>query len=258
MADHNPLNLTDKIVLLTGARGFLGMHFTKALQEAGATVVTADITGNPDLEMDVTDQASVDQGIAKVVKDHGRLDVVINNAAIDPKFDATADHNAVTFENYPESAMQQSVNVNLLGTWRVCKAAIKQMKQQGPSTSSGLKGTIVNISSFYGVTPPKQEIYPAGTEKPVDYGMTKAGVIMLTRHIAAQFGSSGIRANALAPGGVLNKQDQDFQERYAAHTSLGRMNTPGEIADALLFLASDASSGMTGETLVADAGWSSR
>jgi len=133
----------------------------------------------------------------------------------------------------------------------VCKTAVKYMKEQGG-------GNIVNVASFYGVTPPRQEIYPAGKEKPVDYPMTKAALIMLTRHIASQFGQDGIRSNALAPGGVLNNHDESFVKKYSAHTAMKRMNDPAEIAEAMLFLASEASSGMTGETLVVDCGWRSR
>ena len=147
--------------------------------------------------------------------------------------------------------MHQSIDVNLLGAWRVCKAAVSHMQTVGG-------GTIVNVASFYGVTPPRQEIYPDGTEKPADYGMTKAGLIMLTQHIASQFGRAGIRANVLAPGGVQRNHDETFVAAYSEHTSLGRMNTPEEVADALVFLCSDASRGMTGETLVVDAGWRSR
>ena len=119
-------------------------------------------------------------------------------------------------------------------------------------------GNVVNVASFYGITPPRQEIYPQDTEKPVDYPITKAAIVMLTRHIASQFGREGIRCNALAPGGVLNKHDEEFQKKYAAHTSLGRMSDPEEVADTLLFLASDASRGMTGEVVAVDGGWSSR
>ena len=251
MANHSSFDCTKKVVLLTGAAGFLGVHFTRALREAGAAVVTSDIAGKVDLKLDVTDQASVDAAFEQVIKEHGKIDVVINNAAINPKFDADAPQNTLAFVNYPEEAMRQSVEVNLLGAWRMCKTAVKHMQEAGG-------GNIVNIASFYGVTPPRQEIYQEGTEKPVDYAITKAGLIMLTRHIASQFGRQGIRANALAPGGVRNKQDDEFQQRYSANTSLGRMAEPEEVADALLFLVSDASRGMTGETLVVDGGWSSR
>lgn len=244
-------DLTGKVVLLTGGAGFLGGYFIKALRGAGATVVVTDITGDVDVELDVTDQASIDDAFAKIVAEQGKIDVVINNAAIDPKFDADADQNMKSFINYPEEAMKQSIEVNLLGAWRVCKAAVKHML-----ATNG--GNIVNVASFYGVTPPRQELYPEGTEKSVDYPMTKAGLIMLTRHMASQFGRQGIRVNALAPGGVIKGHDKDFQNKYGAHTSLGRMSAPEEVAEALVFLVSDASRGMTGETLTVDGGWASR
>jgi len=246
-----PFGLTSKVVLLTGGAGFLGGYFTKALRRAGATVVVTDITDGADVKLDVTDQGSIDAAFEKIIAEHRKIDVVINNAAINPMFDADADQNKMTFVNYPEEAMQKSVEVNLLGAWRVCKAAVKHMLENNG-------GSIVNIASFYGVTPPRSEIYPAGTEKTVAYAMTKAALIMLTRQMASQFGRQGIRVNALAPGGVLRKQDEDFQKSYGANTSLGRMSDPEEVAEALLFLVSDASRGMTGETLVVDGGWTSR
>lgn len=243
--------LVDKVVVMTGGCGFLGQYFSALLRQAGAKVVVTDVAKGAEMVMDVTDQQSIDAGLEKVRQEQGRIDAVINNAAIDPKFDVGAAVNKHEFVNYPEEAMQQSVNVNLLGTWRVCKAAIKIMREQG-------FGNIVNVASFYGVTPPRQEIYPAGTEKPVDYTLTKAGVIMLSRHIASQFGRDGIRCNVLAPGGVMKDQPKEWQERYSQHTSLGRMSTPEEVSDALLFLVGDQSRGMTGEVLVVDAGWRSR
>jgi NAD(P)-dependent dehydrogenase (short-subunit alcohol dehydrogenase family) len=253
-------DLTGKVVLLTGAAGFLGSYFVRALREAGATVMATDIAQGAEVHLDVTDQSSVDAVFHEVLQEHNRIDVVINNAAINPKFDADAPQNVLTFVDYPEEAMRASVEVNLLGAWRVCKTAVKHMLEQSPSpkASASQRGNIVNIASFYGVTPPRQEIYREGTEKPVDYAITKAGLIMLTRQIASQFGRQGIRANALAPGGVRNKQDDEFQRRYSVNTSLARMTEPEEIADALVFLVSDASRGMTGETLIVDSGWSSR
>ncbi len=249
--DTSSIDLSGQVILLTGGGGFLGNYFVKVLKAANATVIATDITKFVDKILDVRNQNSVDQVFADIMRDLGRIDTVINNAAIDPKFDTKAKKNSHTFINYPEEAMQLSIDTNLLGAWRVSKTAIRYMLAQG-------HGNIVNVASFYGLTPPRQEIYPAGTEKPVDYSITKAGIIMLTRHLASQFGRQGIRANALAPGGVLNNHAEEFQQKYAEHTSFGRMNTPEEVADALLFLVSDQSRGMTGEVLTVDAGWSSR
>lgn len=244
-------SLAGKVVILTGGCGFLGGYFSRYLRAAGAVVVVTDVTKGADMTMDVTDQRSINEVFRQVKNEQGRIDVVINNAAIDPKFDKDADQNKRAFVNYPEEAMAQSINVNMLGTWRVCKTAIQIMQKQG-------HGNIVNIASFYGVTPPRQEIYPAGTEKPVDYPMTKAAVIMLSRHIASQFGRDGIRCNVLAPGGVIKEQAKEFQEKYAGQTALGRMSTPEEVSEALLFLVGGQSRGMTGEVLVVDGGWRSR
>lgn len=245
-------SLEGKVVLLTGAAGFLGEHFAHKLHLAGATVVLTDIKRIGDgYEMDVTDQSSVESVLTRVVQQYGRIHVIVNNAAYNPSVDDQAKYQR-KFMEYPEEAMMASVQVNQLGTWRVCKAAIPHMLVAGG-------GTIVNIVSVYGVTPPRQEIYSDGMEKSVDYSMTKAAVGMLTRHIASQFGRNGIRCNALAPGGVFNHQkDAGFIERYSAQTSLGRMSDAGEVADALVFLASDASRGMTGEVLNVDGGFSSR
>src|SRR5687768_15371256 len=111
-------DLSGKVILLTGAAGFLGGYFTKALRDAGATVITSDIAGEVDLKLDVTDQSSVDAAFEQVLREHGKVDVVINNAAINPKFDVDAAKNTLKFVNYPEEAMRQSVEVNLLGAWR--------------------------------------------------------------------------------------------------------------------------------------------
>ena len=211
--------MDNEVVLITGGNGFLGGYFTDALKGAGATVVITDVDGDPDVVLDVTNQQSIDAAFESIQQQYGNIEVVINNAALDPKFDQDADQNQLTFEGYPEEAMQASLDVNLLGAWRVCKTAVSHMKKNGG-------GTIVNVASFYGVTPPRQDLYPEGTEKPVDYPISKAGLIMLTRHIASQFGKDGIRANALAPGGVEHTHDSGFKEKYAAHTALGRMNTP--------------------------------
>lgn len=241
------MQLKNKKILIVGGSGFLGKYFDQAITREGGVAIVADVSGDFDVELDVTDQKSIDTAFEQVLAEHGHLDAVVNSAALDPKFDQGVAHNQKDFMNYPEELMQKTVDVNLLGAWRVCKSAVKNKIPN-----------IVNVASFYGLTPPRQEIYPQGTEKPVDYPITKAGVIMLTRHLASQFGKDGIRCNALAPGGVLKGHAEDFQEKYAQHTSLKRMNAPEEVADSLVFLLSDSSRGMTGETLVVDNGWVSR
>src|SRR5687768_4842130 len=138
----NLFNLRGKVVLLTGGQGFLGQHFVAALREAGATVVSADIAEGADVVMDVTNKESIASAISEVIISHGKLDVVVNNAAIDPKFDASANKNSKQFENYPEELIDQSLQVNLKGYVLVAQAAVKEMLQQG-------SGHIINISSIY-------------------------------------------------------------------------------------------------------------
>lgn len=245
----NLFNLRGKVVLLTGGQGFLGQHFVAALREAGATVVSADIVAGADVVMDVTNKESIASAISEVIISHGKLDVVVNNAAIDPKFDASADKNSKQFENYPEELIDRSLQVNLKGYVLVAQAAVKEMLQQG-------SGHIINISSIYGLVGPDQRIYPEGTQKPVDYAITKGGVRLLTKWLATTYGSKGIRANTYTLGGVFKGHDQAFQENYGSRAPLGRMMQPDEVATPLVFLASDASSYMTGAELVADGGWS--
>lgn len=248
MSKSSPFNLQKKVILLTGANGFLGQHFTEALQHAGATVITTDITGSPEIELDVTNKESITTAFHTAQKKYEAIDVVINNAALDPKFDAAADKNDKVFENYPEELLNRSLDVNLKGYVLVAQEAIKHMLKQG-------HGHIINISSIYGLVGPDQNIYPTGTQKPVDYFITKGGVVMLTKFLATTYGSKGIRANTYTLGGVFKNHDEAFQQSYGARTPLGRMAKPEEVGAPLVFLASDASSYMTGGNLIVDGGW---
>ncbi len=242
------MELTNKIVLITGGKGFLGGYFIKALQEAGATVIITDRGEDADVQMDVTNASSIAAAFTKAKEMHGKIDIVINNAAIDPKFEPDAAQNTKLFENYPEELIRQSLDVNLLGYTLVAQEAVRHMLEAG-------SGNIINISSIYGVTGPDQRIYPNGTQKPVDYFLTKGGVVMLTKFLATTYGDKGIRANTLTLGGVLHGHGKEFTDAYGARTPMGRMANPEEVGGPLVFLASDASSYMTGSNLVVDGGW---
>lgn len=241
------MNLSSKTILITGGTGFLGQYFVSSLKEAGATVVTTDITDTADIKMDVTDKASITVAFDQAEAQHGPIHIVVNNAALDPKFDASADQNAKLFENYPEELIKKSLDVNLLGYTLVAQEAVRRMLSQG-------SGNIINISSIYGVVGPDQRIYPEGTQKPVDYFITKGGVVMLTKFLATTYGSKGIRANTLTLGGVFKEHGKEFTDKYGARTPLGRMANPEEVGGPLVFLASDASSYMTGANLIVDGG----
>jgi 2-deoxy-D-gluconate 3-dehydrogenase len=184
----------------------------------------------------------------------GRLDILVNSAALDPKFDP--DHRAEedgAFETYPLEAWQRALAVDLTGMFLCCQAAVKPML-------AARQGTIINLSSIYGLVAPDQRMYQRPGQppqyKPVPYSVTKAGVLGLTRYLATYFAGKNIRVNALSPGGVFNDHDDAFVDAYAARAVMGRMAEVDEIQGALLFLASDASAYMTGANLVVDGGWS--
>jgi 2-deoxy-D-gluconate 3-dehydrogenase len=205
---------------------------------------------------DITKPDSVNAMVDKVVSTFGQLDILVNSAALDPKFDPDAIKKGITpgaFEDYPLDQWNAALNVNLTGMFLVTQACVKQMLTQGK------KGNIINICSTYGLNGPDQSIYVKDGErvafKPVYYTVTKAGVLGFTKYLAAYYAGTEIRVNALTPGGVFNNHEDYFVNNYSAKTILGRMAQKDEMNGALLFLASDASSYMTGNNLIVDGGW---
>jgi len=268
----NLFDLTGRTVLLTGGAGLLGQRYTRMFLSAGANVIVADldedaavnvadeavseVSGNAiGIGLDVANKKDIIKIVDQLVSQYGTIDVLINNAAIDPKFDAgVAENRSRTFEEYPLEMWQQSLNVNLTGAFLCCQVVGAVMVTQG-------SGVIINIGSTYGLVAPNQSIYKQEGEsqqtrfKPPDYPVTKAGVSQLTRYLAAYWRGKNIRVNTLTPGGVYSQQDEEFVKRYSELTPLGRMADKDEMSGALLFLASDASSYMTGANLVVDGGW---
>lgn len=266
---QDKFNLTGKTAIVTGGIGLLGKEFCRTLAEAGASVFIADIDAGKaeayTLELasqgyaagfcgvDVTDPISVKAMVNKAVRETGRLDVFVNSAAMDPKFDASqANQSSLGFENFPVEMWRSALDVNLTGMFLCCQAAASQMATQG-------EGSMINICSTYGLVGPDQRIYIQPGQprrvKPVYYSVTKAGVLGLTRYLATYYAGTKIRTNALTPGGVYNDHDETFTQNYSARTVLGRMARLDEMNGALLFLASDASSYMTGSNVVVDGGW---
>jgi 2-deoxy-D-gluconate 3-dehydrogenase len=262
-------SLQGRVALVTGGAGLLGKEFCLTLAQAGAEVFAADLNREAadsvareiaeqglaahGIALDVTDPASVQSVVDEIVTLTGRIDVLVNSAAMDPKFDpqhATTSSNA--FETYPLGSWQDALNVNLTGPFLVSQAVARQMVKQG-------KGSIINICSTYGLGGPDQRIYEKPGQpkvfKPVYYTVTKAGILGLTKYMATYYAGSEIRVNALTPGGVFNGHDDEFVKNYAARTVIGRMAHKDEMNGALLFLAADASSYMTGGNMVVDGGW---
>jgi NAD(P)-dependent dehydrogenase (short-subunit alcohol dehydrogenase family) len=260
-------SLKDKVAVVTGALGLLGKNHCYALSEAGANVVVVDIKGNEckkfaetlttksiGVGCDITDIESVKKLKEAILKNFGKIDILVNNAAINDMFEnPTAAVEQSKFENYPLDLWQKSLDVNLTGTFLCSQVLGSEMAKAG-------KGSIINIASTYGIVAPNQSIYKKenGVQsfyKPAAYPATKGAIISFTRFLAAYWGDKGVRVNTLSPGGVENNQEEYFLKNYSEATPLGRMAKPTDYKGAIVFLASDASNYMTGANLVVDGGW---
>ncbi|MEW5830409.1 MAG: SDR family oxidoreductase [Chloroflexota bacterium] len=265
-------SLSGKTALVTGGAGLLGREFCRTLAEAGASVAVVDLNQAAaqsvaddltaagfralGLGADITRPDSVKAMTAAVVSTFGGIHVLVNSAALDPKFDPEAASKGIApgaFEDYPLEQWNAALDVNLTGMFLVTQACARQMVAQGK------KGSIINICSTYGLNGPDQRIYIKDGKrvafKPVYYTTTKAGVMGFTKYLAAYYAGTEIRVNALTPGGVFNNHEDYFVTNYSAKTILGRMAHKDEMNGALLFLASEASSYMTGNNVIVDGGW---
>ena len=258
----NIFDLTNKTVILTGAAGYLGGNYADGLSQSGANVVLADINyqGCKKLEhkirekydvdplsvkLDLTQSKSINNLVSKITKKYSSIDVLINNAA----YQGTPKIRTAGFENLTLETWNQAISVNLTGIFLLSQQIGKIMKNQK-------FGNIINISSIYGIVGADQRIYgKSGQNSAVFYAATKGAVLNLTRYLASFWNRTGIRVNTFSPGGVENKQDKNFVKNYSKKTMIGRMARNDEYVGALIFLASDASSYMTGSNLIIDGGW---
>ena len=252
-------DLRGRVALITGGAGHLGGEFARALGGAGANVVVVDVDQprvtarvqqltSDGLEnvsgivADVSDEASVTKCFSEVRDRWGRLDTLVNNAAArSPRF-------FETLEGLSLADWDVMLATNLGGVFLCTRAAVPLMRANGG-------GAIVNIASIYGVVSPDPRIYEGSKlNTPPSYPASKGGVIAFTRYVAAYHAKDGIRCNAITPGGVAAGQPEEFVRRYSARVPLGRMAEAREVAGAVLFLASDAASYVTGHNLVVDGG----
>ncbi len=264
-------DVSGRVVVVTGGMGQLGRQFTLAFLDRGARVAVFDVLTGPELatarfgerasdpnlmfcEVDVTSRASLEEALAQVVGAWGAPQVLINNAALDSPPNAPAAENG-PFETYPEASLDQVIDVNLKGVVLCCQVI-------GGAMAAAGRGSVINICSIYGLVSPDQRLYTYRAErdgrpffKPVAYSVTKSGLLNLTRYLATYWAPQGVRVNTLTFGGVFNQQDPTFLANYGAHVPLGRMAREDEYNGAVLFLASEASSYMTGSNLVIDGGW---
>lgn len=263
----NLFSLKNKTAIVTGACGLLGKEHCRALSEAGANVVVADInlqqaegfatelTGNHlALAVDVTDKESLINAKNSILQKYNSIDVLVNNAAVNDMFENPELSGFYSrFENYPLDSWAKSLEVNVTGVFLASQVFGSVMAVAG-------KGSIINIASTYGINGPDQSIYvEPGKEqeffKSPAYPATKGAIVNFTRYLAAYWGKDGVRVNTLSPGGVENGQENWFIKNYSRKTVLNRMAKPQDYKGALVFLASEASEYMTGGNLVVDGGW---
>ncbi len=251
-------DLKGEVAIVTGGNGQLGRQYVKILSEAGAEVAVFDMRGED--PVDITKKAEVARAFEKIEKLFGAATILVNNAGIDAPPNAPAS-NTGPFEDYPEEIWDAVIDSHLKGTFLISQEFLKRIKK------SGKNGSIINISSTYGVVTPDQSLYDFKRKsgetffKPVAYSVAKSGMLNFTRWLAEYCGSAKIpvRVNTLVPGGVFNGQPDEFVKEYGKRTILGRMAKEDEYNAAVLFLASNkASAYMTGSTLIVDGGWTAK
>jgi NAD(P)-dependent dehydrogenase (short-subunit alcohol dehydrogenase family) len=260
-------SLNNKVAIVTGAIGLLGKQHCLALSEAGAIVIVCDLDekacnefafslegDNLGIGVNITSPESINKLKEKVIRKYKKIDILINNAAINDMFENPARAAELSkFEYYPLELWNKSLDVNVTGTFLCSQIIGSQMAEQR-------YGSIINIASTYGIVAPDQSIYKKedGSQtfyKSPAYPVTKGAVISFTKFLAAYWGDKGVRVNSLSPGGVENNQDEYFIRNYSQRTPLGRMAAPSDYKGAIVFLASEASAYMTGANLIVDGGW---
>ena len=265
----NLFSLTGKVAVVTGGAGLLGQVFCQALVTAGANVAIIDLdkqaadktaaTMNKAetqkviaVECDITYPESVSAMVKTVVTQLGGIDILLNNAA---SKGSNLDQFFAPFENYSLQAWREVMAVNIDGLFLVAQSVGSQMKKQGG-------GSIIQVSSIYGVVAPDQRIYQ-GSEyngrpinTPAVYSVSKAAVLGLTSYLSTYWADSKIRVNTLTPGGIESGQNSEFNQKYSNRVPLGRMGEASELTGALIYLASDASSYVTGQNIIVDGGLS--
>ena len=249
------------VVVVTGGLGQLGRSYSKALTDCGARVAIVDnqLSKVEASEFglcvpgDVTNLASLREALSIIEARLGTPRGLINNAAIDTPADAPSSENG-PYESYPVEEFDRIMDVNAKGVHLCCQVFGSRMAEKG-------LGSIINVSSIYGMVSPNQKLYEYRRRrgenfyKPIAYSVSKSAVLNMSRYLATYWGGAGVRVNTITLGGVFNGQDKEFVDEYSARVPLGRMAQPEDYSGAIIFLLSDASAYMTGANLVMDGGW---
>lgn len=268
------LNIEGKVCVVTGGGGLIGMKHSEAILEGGGIPVLLDIFpagmekvkkalfeeyGN-DIQIetivtDITDRGKLCDVRKYLLDKYGHIDVLINNAANNPKVEGGSKNlGAIRFHNFPLDMWNQDIAVGLTGAFLCAQVFGEQMEKQK-------KGVVLNISSDYGIIAPDQRIYrkegvaeEEQTVKPVSYSVVKHAIIGLTKYLAVYWANKGIRVNTLCPASLSNGQDEEFVAKISQLIPLGRMSNPDEYVCTILYMISDATTYMTGATVILDGG----
>ena len=269
---HKEFSLKNKVVVITGAYGLIGKEVCDALSSYGAITILIDISPLKKLvsyskklidkykvksaaySLNILSVDKINEAIKSIIKKFNKIDVLINLAAIDAKFDNNIDKVPISsFENFPLDVWKDSINTNITGTFLITQAVIRTMLLRK-------SGNIINVASTYSLVAPNQDLYKDDEKvqklfKPVDYVVSKSVIPNFTRYLATFYGNKGIRANTIVPHGVYNNHPEKFVNKFNRFSPLERMCDVDELRGPFIFLASDSSSYMTGSTLVVDGGW---
>jgi NAD(P)-dependent dehydrogenase (short-subunit alcohol dehydrogenase family) len=250
-------SLDGRLAVVTGGAGQVGGEIARGLAACGAKVAIFDIAEAADddevqsFTVDVTDRAAIERATAEL---SGVTHILVNASALVSPPDSPAEE-VGPFEDYPAESFDRVMQVNVKGTLLACQVIGARMADEG-------RGSVVNVSSIYGMLSPVQELYDFRRDsgetffKPIAYSVSKSALYNLTRYLATYWAKSGVRVNTLTLAGVWNGQPQEFLDAYTARMPLGRMAEASEVVGPVVFLSSDASSYVTGANVVVDGGWS--
>lgn len=245
-------DLSNKIVIVTGANGLIGKEIVHELEEHAATIIAADIAFETEVidenkstfKLDLSDNTSIDSLVEFAMENYGRIDGLINAA-----YPRTKDWGKYKFEDTPFTHWKKNVELQLNSVFYLDQQVLKVMEAQK-------FGSIVNFGSIYGIVGNDFTIYEDyGGTSPAEYCAVKGGIINFTRYLASYFGKYNVRVNCVCPGGIWDNQREEFVRNYNHRCPMKRMGNPDDIAPLCLFLVSDGAKYITGQIIASDGGW---
>lgn len=245
-------DLSNKIVIVTGANGLIGKEIVHELEEHAAAIIAADIAFETEVidenkstfKLDLSDNTSIDSLVEFAMENYGRIDGLINAA-----YPRTKDWGKYKFEDTPFTHWKKNVELQLNSVFYLDQQVLKVMEAQK-------FGSIVNFGSIYGIVGNDFTIYEDyGGTSPAEYCAVKGGIINFTRYLASYFGKYNVRVNCVCPGGIWDNQREEFVRNYNHRCPMKRMGNPDDIAPLCLFLISDGAKYITGQIIASDGGW---